>query len=361
LVNIEAIFSDETPYFRYPYAPEKGETVHVIIRTWKDDVDKVELILSNKSIKMSNKSQDFYFDYFGADIFIDSRLIKYYFKIYKRDKVLYYFKTGAKDTFDGQKEFVITTDFNLPTWSYGAIMYQIYVDKFYNGDKNNDVLTSEYTYLEKAVEKVHNWEELPKEGDYRRFYGGDLQGVIEKLEYLKKLGAEVIYLNPIFVSPSSHKYDTQDYDHVDPHFGKIVFEEGDVLDLVAEDNENATLYISRTTDDRNLSASDEKFIELVEKAHGMGIKIILDGVFNHCGAFNKWLDKEQIYSGQKGALENADSPWHDYFVWDENGEYKGWWGHLNHPKLNYEGSKELEDEMIRIGKKWVSPPFNADG
>ena len=296
-MNIEAIFSDETPYFRYPYAPKRGKTVHVIIRAWKDDVDKVELVLSNKSIKMTKESQDFYFDYFGGDIFIDAKFIKYYFKIYKKDKVLYYFKTGAKDTFDGQKEFVITTNFNLPAWSYGAVMYQIYIDRFCNGDKNNDVLTGEYTYLEKTVEKVHNWEELPKEGDYRRFYGGDLQGIIEKLEYLKKLGAEVVYLNPIFVSPSSHKYDIQDYDHVDPHFGKIVFEEGGVLDLVAEDNKNSTLYVSRTTDDRNLSTSDEKFIELVEKVHSMGIKIILDGVFNHCGAFNKWLNKEKIYSG----------------------------------------------------------------
>ena len=88
------------------------------------------------------------------------------------------------------------------------------------------------------------------------------------------------------------------------------------------------MYISKTTDNRNLNVSDKKFIELVEKAHSMNIKIILDGVFNHCGALNKWVDKEKIYNGKKRHT-HLDSPWHDYFVWDENGKYEGWWGHLN--------------------------------
>ena len=83
----------------------------------------------------------------------------------------------------------------------------------------------------------------------------------------------------------------------------------------------------------------------------MGIKVIIDGVFNHCGAFHKWLDREGIYeklTGIKGAYKNPDSTYRDYFVWNENGEYEGWWGHYNHPKLNYENSPELYEYKMCI-------------
>ena len=100
------------------------------------------------------------------------------------------------------------------------------------------------------------------------------------------------------------------------------------------------------------------------------MKVILDGVFNHCGSFNKWLDRECIYEGQEGyepgAYVSESSPYHDFFgftggKWPYNKEYEGWWGHDTLPKLNYEGSKELYDYILRIGKKWVSAPYNVDG
>lgn len=76
---------------------------------------------------------------------------------------------------------------------------------------------------------MDDWNRFPEQMDVRNFYGGDLQGVIDKMDYLQDLGVQVIYLNPVFVSPSNHKYDIQDYDYIDPHFGKVVTDEGDLL------------------------------------------------------------------------------------------------------------------------------------
>ena len=101
------------------------------------------------------------------------------------------------------------------------------------------------------------------------------------------------------------------------------------------------------------------------------MKIILDGVFNHCGSFNKWLDRECIYENQegyeKGAYTDAESPYRSFFKfqdqwqWPYNGSYNGWWGHDTLPKLNYEESEKLYEYIMRIGEKWVSPPYNCDG
>lgn len=205
----------------------------------------------------------------------------------------------------------------------------------------------------------------------REFYGGDLQGVMDKLDYLQDLGVEVLYLNPIFVSPSNHKYDIQDYDHVDPHLGVIVKDEGELLRPGDTDNTHATRYICRVTDKENLEASDRFFIRLVEEIHKRGMRVILDGVFNHCGSFNKWMDRECIYEEQegyeKGAYVSEDSPYrsffqfHDGYHWPYNDSYDGWWGHDTLPKLNYEQSPELYQYILQVAKKWVSPPFNADG
>ncbi len=125
------------------------------------------------------------------------------------------------------------------------------------------------------------------------------------------------------------------------------------------------------TDRRNLEASNELFAQLVQEIHDRGMKVILDGVFNHCGSFNKWMDREEIYNAQEGyapgAYVSADSPYKGYFkfhnnhAWPKNKSYDGWWEHDTLPKLNFEESRELYDYILEIGRKWVSPPYNADG
>ncbi len=251
------------------------------------------------------------------------------------------------------------------------MFYQIYVDRFYNGDPSNDVLTNEYQYIGDKTVKVEDWNKYPAAMGVREFYGGDLQGVLDKMDYLQDLGVDVIYFNPLFVSPSNHKYDIQDYDYIDPHFGKIVHDEGELLRPEQTENRFATRYIDRVSNKENLEASNELFAEVVKEAHRRGMKVILDGVFNHCGSFNKWLDRERIYENapgyEKGAYIDKDSPYHSYFQFHDenkfpyNGSYDGWWGHDTLPKLNYENSRQLLDYVLYIGRKWVSPPYNADG
>ena len=112
--------------------------------------------------------------------------------------------------------------------------------------------------------------------DVRSFYGGDIQGNWDKLDYLQDLGVEVLYLDPIFVSPSNHKYDSQDYDDVDPHYGVIVEDGGECLPDWDQDNAHATKYIQRVVNKKNLEASNEFFARFVEAVHRRGMKIILD-------------------------------------------------------------------------------------
>ena len=143
--------------------------------------------------------------------------------------------------------FVSSRDFQHRSGQKGAVMYQIFTDRFYNGDKSNDVKSGEYYYINRQTKQVENWDKCPEDFDVANFYGGDLQGVLDKMDYLEELGVEVIYFNPLFVSASSHKYDTQDYDYIDPHFGVIVEDGGEPLPEWCNDNSQASLYKARVT------------------------------------------------------------------------------------------------------------------
>lgn len=363
----EALFHDGSSQFcKYN---EKSDTYTFILRTTIGAVNQAFMAIDGCEMRMSHMDTKGRFDYYAINLALGTKMIKYHFRTVGQYR-LYYNVFGASEHFSEEWEFEFTPGFKTPDWAKGAVMYQIMVDRFNNGDKSNDVMTNEYAYIGRGVSKVENWMEPPAVDGTRQFYGGDLQGVIDKLEYLEKLGVEVIYFNPIFVSPSNHKYDTQDYDYIDPHFGKIVNDNGKLLKDGDNNNEHAQRYKVRTTDLANLEASNKLFVELVEKAHAHGIKIIIDGVFNHCGSFNKWMDKEKFYTKNKnyksGAYISKDSPYNLYFKfledrWPDNNSFEGWWGFDTLPKLNYEGSKELCDYIIEVGKKWVSPPYNVDG
>ena len=363
----EALFHDGSSQFcKYN---EKSDTYTFILRTTIGAVNQAFMAIDGYEMRMSHMDTKGRFDYYAINLALGTKMIKYHFRTVGQCQ-LYYNVFGASEHFSEEWEFEFTPGFKTPDWAKGAVMYQIMVDRFNNGDKSNDVMTNEYAYIGRGVSKVENWMEPPAVDGTRQFYGGDLQGVIDKLEYLEKLGVEVIYFNPIFVSPSNHKYDTQDYDYIDPHFGKIVNDNGKLLKDGDNNNEHAQRYKVRTTDLANLEASNKLFVELVEKAHAHGIKIIIDGVFNHCGSFNKWMDKEKFYTKNKnyksGAYISKDSPYNLYFKfledrWPDNNSFEGWWGFDTLPKLNYEGSKELCDYIIEVGKKWVSPPYNVDG
>ncbi len=368
--NRKALFSDTTGDYVSPAEPEAFDEITIRFRTARNNVDRVFLVHGEKLYLMKKAETDESFDFYTYTLQLGEEKFSYHFEIETGRISVKYDVRGLVREGNEYYNFVIVPGFKTPKWAKGAVMYQIFVDRFYNGDPTNDVVTNEYNYLNEHVHKVTKWEKYPANMDVREFYGGDLQGVLDKMDYLQDLGVEVIYFNPLFVSPSNHKYDIQDYDYIDPHFGKILVDDGELLPTGDRDNTHATRYINRVTNKVNLEASNELFIKVVEEAHRRGMRVILDGVFNHCGSFNKWLDRECIYENaegyEKGAYVSEDSPYRDYFDfraehWPYNRSYDGWWSHETLPKLNYEGSKTLFDYVMKIAAKWVSPPFNADG
>jgi len=371
LFKQEAVFSDMTEDYVRPAQPALYGKVQIRIRTAHNNIDRVFLICEGERFMMYRGEKVGDFDYYEYTLQLDNERVSYYFEIHAGAVRCFYDRRGIVKQTESYYYFCVIPGFITPEWAKGAVMYQIYVDRFYNGDTTNDVLDNEYHYIGGHANHVADWYKYPAQMGIREFYGGDLQGVLDKLDYLQDLGVEVIYFNPLFVSPSNHKYDIQDYDYIDPHFGKIVMDEGKVLEDWEAENRFSTRYINRVTNQENLEASNAFFVKVVEEIHRRGMKVILDGVFNHCGSFNKWMDRERIYENasgyEKGAFVSKDSPYHNYFqFFDEenfpyNTRYDGWWGHDTLPKLNYEGSRELYDYILGIGAKWVSPPYNCDG
>lgn len=372
-MNREALFCDGTGDYVIPAEPEINEKVVLRFRTAHNDVDEVKLHAGEQIYTLWKMQTTGEFDFYEIEYQLGTEPFRYYFEIKKGTEICYFSRYGVTYRAEEYYSFIIQPGFSTPEWAKGAVMYQIFVDRFYNGDPTNDVEDDEYIYIGAPCKKIKDWSQAPASMDIRNFYGGDLQGVIDKLDYLQDLGIEVIYFNPLFVSPSNHKYDIQDYDYIDPHYGKIVVDDGEVLPKGAKDNIHATKYQQRTGDLRNLEASNQLFAKLVDAMHQRGMKVILDGVFNHCGSFNKWMDREKIYQKEgnyePGAYCSADSPYRDFFrffnndpgAWPDNGNYDGWWGHETLPKLNYEDSVKLENYILGIGKKWVSSPYNVDG
>ena len=371
VLSKKALFSDGTKDYRSPAEPRENDKVTIRFRTKRDNVDMVWLCSREKKQRMKRTETKWDFDYYSVEIQLGSEPFFYYFKVVTGILECYYDRYGVNDKPREEYYFCIVPGFSTPEWAKGAVMYQILVDRFYNGNPAGDVLDGEYYYVDGPTKHVENWAHCPQGISVREFYGGDLEGVRQKLDYLQELGIEVLYFNPLFVSPSNHKYDCQDYDYIDPHVSNIVVDEGAVLPEGCKDNTQAARYITRVTDKRNLEASNAYFAKFVEEVHAHGMKIILDGVFNHCGSFHKWLDREKLYEQQggyaPGAYVSGESPYHDFFAfqnqeaWPDNGSYEGWWGFETLPKLNYEGSQELWNYVLDIGRKWVSPPYNVDG
>lgn len=361
-INKNALFSDGTENYVIPPECDEGDTVRIRFRTLRDDVDGVLFITvsdeEDTETAMHKADQDELFDYYETSIKVGKEPVQYYFEVFKNEEKCLYTRLGAGGAIGSRFYFRLVPGFHVPRWSKGCVMYQIFVDRFFNGSRDNDVKNGEYRYLDEQSEDVKDWSSPIEPLDVGRFYGGDLVGVKEKLPYLKELGVEAIYLNPVFVSPSNHKYDCQDYEHVDPHY-TVIKKDGD--------------YAVRTADPDNLEASDAYFAEFIKCCHKEGIRVIVDGVFNHCGSFNRMMDTEGIYKGlpgyEQGAFHSRDSIYHDHFrfeddtpsAWPENRTYEKWWKNDTLPKLNYEGSKRLYDYVMGIAKKWISPPYEADG
>ena len=372
MINRKALFSDETSLFKTPYEPVAGDRVTLKFRTLKNDVSKVYAVINGVQRlmkKLPSGREISNFDFYSVTFKCPAKTVKYYFMAYDDDDAVAFNRLGCVENAQEEYDYSFVPGFKVPDWAKGAVFYQIFTDRFFNGEKSNDVEDNEYYYTGGHSRKITDWDKPPEELDVNCFYGGDLQGVRQKLDYLQGLGVEAVYFNPLFVSPSNHKYDTQDYDHIDPHIAVIEDDLEHSMQFWEHNNGYAPKYIKRVISPKNLEKSNEYFAELVKELHRRGMRVVIDGVFNHCGSFNKWMDREGVYLykegyEEKGAYQSADSPYRSYFRFkkkEAHSEYEGWWGFQTLPKLDYEHSPELVEFILSTGAKWVSEPFGVDG
>ena len=313
------------PESKYCFAVNSN-TMALRLRVSKEDFpDKIEVVYGGKyeyaktqySAPMERSYEDRLFAWYTAYITLDDVRFVYIFKITEKGKVSYFSEDGLTDKFDFvlsfyncfQLAYINEADLLEPVeWMKTAVFYQIFVERFLMGNESKD---KSYINLK--------WGELPTP---KSFAGGDLEGITQKLDYLKGLGINAIYLTPIFQSASNHKYDISDYYKIDEHFG------------------------------------DKKvFKRLVESAHERGIKIVLDAVFNHCSEYIAQF-QDVIKNGKK-------SPYFDWFV--IHGDK------IDREKVNYEcfascaympkwntSNREVQNYLMGIATYWIKE-YNIDG
>ena len=214
---------------------------------------------------------------------------------------------------------VFSSSYKTPDRFKGGLVYQIFVDRFNKGKDRHAVFDKKNGVLKEWGDPLTVCD---PDGVYRAndFYGGNLQGIIDKLSYLKQLGVTLIYLTPIFESSSNHRYDRGDYMKLD-----------------------------------RLVGDEEKFRQLIEMAANRGIGVILDGVFNHTGADSKYFNKFGNYPGV-GAYQSEKSPYHNWYYFEEfPDKYRCWWGVTVSPTLN-KSDPSLRRMMLHKGgviRKWT--------
>ena len=196
---------------------------------------------------------------------------------------------------------VYDQDFTTPAFLRGGVLYQIFPDRFYEGVKNKPLPYADRIYRANKTHEPYFWPNESKEGYLNMdYFGGDLEGVRQKLPYLKELGVTCIYFNPIFEAHANHRYNTADYRKIDPFLG-----------------------------------TNEDFAKLCAEAKEAGIAIILDGVFSHTGADSLYFNKESRY-GSGGAYHDPNSPYRSWYDFSPNYAcgYRSWWGFDTLPEVN---------------------------
>lgn len=259
----------------------------------------------------------------------------------------------------------------VPEWARGAVWYQIFPERFRNGDAANDPTVEDirgsYPHDHASPWQIHPWtsdwyELQPYERQngrsiwhnlQRRRYGGDLQGILDKLDYLQDLGVDALYLNPVFESPSSHKYDGATYHHIDPNFGPDA--SGDRRIIAAEiPHEPATW---------QWTSADRLMLRLIAEVHRRNMRIIFDGVFNHVG-LNHWAFAD-VQAKQQQSLYRD---WFKIISWDDPQKgtafkYEGWWSLKELPEWQQDAGGLVagpRDYIYAITRRWMDPDGDGD-
>ena len=323
----KSVFSEVNKHFVSNPYPTFNEYIKISLRLLKNSPVKnayIRAIIDGGSryIKMQPSKYTNNFVYYTGWLKISQKFINYHFVLDTGNKVFFYTRKGIFSYFPTEdNDFVIIADFENPDCVPKSVFYQIFPDRFAQGKPELAVKTGEYEYKGFKTLKVEfNSEPLPySRGRCLDFHGGDLYGIIQKIPYLKELGINAVYLNPIFKALTHHRYDCIDYFEVDPHLG-----------------------------------GNEGLKNLVEELHKNGIKIILDVSINHTGKEHKWFKK---------ALEDSNSEERGFYYFDDKGNYRGWAGLDDLPQLNY-NSKTLrkiifedENSLVRF---WIKN-YDIDG
>lgn len=314
-MNKQAIYHiTDVPYV---YGIDKN-TLFVRIRTAKKDLKACILYYKDRYdwenefslVDMKLAETDGLFDYYEAEISVKENRYRYYFELKGKDEETVYLTERGflkslrkpKEQFCFQFAYLNPADvYKSPDWAAEGIVYQIFPDRFNNGDESND------------PEGTLPW---GSEVSPKSMFGGDLQGIIDKLDYIEDLGVNVLYLTPVFLSSSNHKYNTADYFKIDDTFGDI-----------------------------------EKAKELVEKCHERGIKVLFDAVFNHSGD-DFFAFKDVCEKGEKSRYKD----WFcikEFPVDRENINYITFANNIRTmPKLNTE-NKEVVDYLLKVAVYWI--------
>ncbi len=320
-MNIHAI--QHIQKSNYAFAYDKNNII-VRVRTAKDDVDEVHAVYGDKfdwetrkRVQLQKISTDETFDFYEGKLYLKDVRFVYLFELIKGNETKYLTEYGVKDECDYEDRKYLKV-FQYPTiieadvhevidWTKNAVFYQIFVERFNCGDDSI------------SPENLTSWNDKPTTKSH---HGGDLQGIINKLDYLADLGINAIYLTPIFKGNTNHKYDTVDYMMIDEQFG------------------------------------DKKvFKELVDKAHEKGIKIVLDAVFNHCSNESVFF-QDVVKNGKK-------SKYYDWFYINEypfkgdKNDYKMFAYEKHMPKLNT-NNEEVKQYLFDVATYYINE-FDIDG
>lgn len=280
-----------------------------LLRLWQTESEQEILIPMHVLEKTDVNQLDIWFEgeFKGSAL---PGLVWYYFVLKVKGQTLYYGNNEERLGGLGQLteeqppswQITVSNRMEIPEWYRRGIIYQIFVDRFYKGGSESFIKEQS-----KKNALLHlNWEDTPFyiKDEWGRvthwdFFGGNLEGIIEKLPYLHELGVSILYLNPIFEAMSNHKYDTGDYHKIDPMFG-----------------------------------TEETFDRLVKAAKECGIAIMLDGVFSHTGSDSVYFNKNNQYPSL-GAYQSPESPYYDWYTFEpESKKYRCWWGVEDLPEVN---------------------------
>ncbi len=318
---LESIYSDGTAGFVSSPTPKIGESVQIRLRFLEDAPVKAVYLRrlingGEQYIKLSPEENKCGLVYYSGEVNINEPRITYYF-ILACENIIYYYTQAGVTTYipDDTYAFTLLGEYRQPEWVKGAVFYQIFPERFANGNPENDVKTGEYIYRGHKSIHMDSWEDEPlswEQGRALDFFGGDLDGIREKIPYLKELGVTALYLNPIFEAYSTHKYDCTDYFHVDKHFG-----------------------------------GDEALARLSAALHENNMRLMLDISINHTGIEHGWVKEGKPFYFKK-----------------EDGTLAGWAGVPTLPELDYR-NEELRDLIYRgenaVLRKWLRPPYSIDG